>query len=104
MLPRDKEGLNFPNIWGYNLACLLRHIMDWLHESSFFSNWKIEVALTAPWSLQTLLHSRFSRIPALVQRSALLRDTIMHKAWKEVRKAHPFVQTYASVGSSRGTL
>lgn len=56
MLPRSEGGLNFPNLRGYNLACLTRHVLDWYNSSNCFSNWRFESALAAPWHLLDFLN------------------------------------------------
>lgn len=79
-------GVNFPNIRGYNLACLFRHALDWVHEVNCYSNWDLESSLAAPWSLLSLLHTGVASLPTGIKGSLTLRDTII--AWREVRKLH----------------
>lgn len=85
MLSKEEGGINFPNLSGYNLSCLLRHVLDWLRQASCFSNWELESELAAPWPLISLIHTGFPELPTHVKHSVTLRDTIV--AWKEVRKA-----------------
>lgn len=91
MLPRDERGINLPNLRGYNISCLFRHVLDWLHGENYFSNWDLETELAHPWPLVSLLHTRYSNLPTQIKHSITLRDTIA--AWKEVRKVHglPFI-------------
>lgn len=86
MMSKPEGGLNFPNIRGYNLACLLRHALDWYHGTNCFSNWALEASLAHPWSLLALLHTKVSSLPKDVKWSLTLRDTVI--AWREVRKIY----------------
>lgn len=78
-------GINFPNLRGYNLSCLMRHVLDWFHETSGSSNWEQESELATTWSLISLAHTVFSQVPIHIKHSVTLRNTIT--AWKETRKA-----------------
>lgn len=85
MLPTVKGGLNLPDLRSYNLASLLRHGADWIKGTSHYSNIEVETALASPWSLTSLLHTKFSSLPKTIRNSLLLKDTIV--AWKACRKA-----------------
>lgn len=85
MLPKEDRSFNFPNLRGYNLAYLLRYVVDWFQTANCFSNWKLESKLASPWPLTSLLHTDFSALPQRIKSSVTLRDTII--SWKEVCKA-----------------
>lgn len=101
MMSKEEGGINFPSLRGYNLACLMRHVLDWLHRTKCFSNWEIESNLAAPWPLASLIHTRYSNLPPHVKQSVTLRDTII--TWKETRLWPPLpsFQIYALVGTPR---
>lgn len=84
MLPKVEGGLNLPDIRGYNIACLLRHVLDWIKGTNQFSSCSLEADLASPWHLMALLHTKWAHLPKLVRSSVLLRDTIV--TWKELRK------------------
>lgn len=82
-MPRGEGGLNIPNIKMYNIACLLRHALDWLTHSSRYSNWEVEHAWP-PHGIQWLC----SIFPLINVRTCCvimssLKDTIT--AWRDVR-------------------
>lgn len=58
-LPRGERGLNVPNIKLYNMACLLRHAIDWITGSSNYLNFDMEEAFASPWDFTALLHSPY---------------------------------------------
>lgn len=56
-------GNNLPDVRGYNLACLTRHFIDWIHRTSHFSSYSLEADLGSPGSLVALLHTPMSKLP-----------------------------------------
>lgn len=56
-LSKTQGRLNLPNICLYNLACHLRHALDWFTNTSHYSNIQLEQATTQPWHLAAMLHS-----------------------------------------------
>lgn len=83
-LPRAEGGLNIPNLKCYNLACLLRHAMDWLTHKSNYSNGELEDGMVSPWTLANILHTPLKCLPPHVRTNMLFRDTII--AWRDIRK------------------
>lgn len=77
-------GLNLPQLRGYNIACLSRHWLDWMHGTQYYSNREMEESLTVGWSLVGLLHAKFSMLPTSVKTPTLLRDLLV--MWKELQK------------------
>lgn len=85
MAPREECGVTVPDVRGYNLACLSRHFIDWLHITSHFSSFQMEADLSFPWDITALLHtSPCENYPPNIKKSILLKDTIM--LWKLVRE------------------
>lgn len=83
-LPKAQGGINLPNIRLYNIICLFRHSMDWVMDTSTFSNLSVEKAMAHPLDLSTLLHVPSSRLPRGLKNNVILKDTIV--AWQSVRR------------------
>lgn len=83
-LPRSEGGANLPNIRVYNLSCLLRICLDWILQTSRYSNFDLEAQMVTLYCLPALLHSKLRSIPPHLQHNLLIRDTLI--AWREVRQ------------------
>ncbi|KAG8595963.1 hypothetical protein GDO81_001689 [Engystomops pustulosus] len=99
MLSKWEGGINLPNIRGYNLACLFRHVVDWINGTAKYSNTNLERELVAPNDVVTLLHTSFSKRP-LIARQSLVRDTLV--AWKE--EPSTSIQKFPALGQFLGRL
>lgn len=75
LLPRSEGGAKLPNLRVYNLSCLLRVCMDWITQSSKYTNHELETHLASPYSLPALLHCKLRSIPAHLQQNLLICDT-----------------------------
>lgn len=97
-LPRREGGISLPHIRMYNLACLLRTSLDWITQSSRYSNFSLESHMAHPYSLVALLHCRWKSVPSPHQHNLLLRDTAV--AWRESRKilkVSPFMSIHLPI-------
>lgn len=97
-LPRREGGISLPNVRIYNLACLLRISLDWVAQTSRYSNFYLETAMVYPYSLVALLHCKWKSIPPPLQHNLLLRDTAI--AWREIRKSlklSPFISRHLPI-------
>lgn len=97
-LPRQEGGINPPNVRLYNLACLLWIGLDWIAQSSHYSNYSLEPLMAHPYTLVALLHCKWKSIPVPFQHNLLLRDTAI--AWREVRKClklSPFMSRHLTI-------
>lgn len=83
-LPRSEGGANLPNIRVYNLSCLLRVCLDWILQTSQYSNFDLEAQMVTPYCLPALLHSKLRSIPPHLQHNLLIRDMLI--AWREIRQ------------------
>lgn len=79
-----EEEVNFQNVRGYNLSCLLRHVLDWIAGASRYSNTELEQAAVQPWALSAILNCKVSQLPGHSKANVLYRDTVL--AWSEVHK------------------
>lgn len=94
-LPRREGGISLPNVRTYNLACLLRISLDWVAQTSRYSNFPLETEMVHPYSLVALLHCKWKSIPLPLQHNLLLQDTAI--AWREIRKSlklSPFISSH----------
>lgn len=80
----NEGGLGLPNLRLYNLAALLRHAMDWITGDSTYSNTLMEQAGATPWKLESLLHTKISKLPDNIRLNLVYRDTIL--TWRETLK------------------
>lgn len=97
-LPRREGGISLPHIRMYNIACLLRTSIDWITQSSRYSNFSLESDMAHPYSLAGLLHCRWKSVPPPHQHNLLLRDTAV--AWREARKIlkiSPFMSSHLPI-------
>lgn len=74
-LPRREGGANLPNLRLYNLFSLLRVCLDWLLQSSKYSNYDLTSQMTSPFSLPALLHCGLRSLPLNLKHNLLIRDT-----------------------------
>lgn len=79
-------GMAFPDIRRYNLACMARHIADWINGTSHYLALSQERGFCAPCSLVALLHARLINIPDWIEQSILIKDTIA--TWRILRKKY----------------
>lgn len=83
MASKCKGGLQLSNAKLYNLTCLARQAMDWISHTSFHSNYALEEALSHPWNLTALLHTKPSRLPQKLKENTLIKDTAV--TWRTIR-------------------
>lgn len=83
-LSRSELGANLPNLRLYNLSCLMRVCLDWLLQSSKYSNYDLEFQMTSPLSLPDLLHCNLIFLPLNLKPNLLIRDTFV--SWCETRR------------------
>lgn len=67
-LPRTEGGTNLRNIRVYNLACLLRTGIDWILQTSRYSNYELESNMVHPLNL-VALHSSLQKIPTNIEQN-----------------------------------
>lgn len=77
----NKGGVQFPDIRLYNMACLLRHALDWINNTSHYSKTNLERKGAHPWHLEAILHTKVSSLPSRLKQRVLYRETVI--AWRE---------------------
>lgn len=75
--PEERGGANLPIIRVYNLSCLLRICLDWISNTSRYSNHELESQLAAPYGLPPLLHCKLWSTPPHLRQNLLFRDTMI---------------------------
>lgn len=66
------EGeIYLPNLRGYNVASLSRHLIEWIHGISYYSNYEQESALVVIWELTLFLHTAYKIITFAISGKAL---------------------------------
>lgn len=62
-IPKTEGGMNLQNIQLYNLACLLKHSLDWITKQSTCTNVEQEQEMMALWDPEAILHTPMSKMP-----------------------------------------
>lgn len=83
-LPKELGGFALPDVNYFAQAAHFRHIVDWLLNSSTFSNFGLEQDLFAPYSLSALLHTPQRLIPKDIVVNPLFADT--YRSWHLISK------------------
>lgn len=83
-LPKCEWGLGMPNVRVYNMSCLLRYAMNWLSDSSKYSNNCLESGNLGKWTLINLLHSNLYHLPPTMRTHSLYQDTM--GTWRQLRR------------------
>lgn len=65
-------------------TCLAGYFMDWLSDSSKFTNRDLESSYVGEWPLIHILHSHPYKLPLAIRTHALFKDTIA--TWRLIRK------------------
>lgn len=55
---QERGGVNLPHVKGYDIACLSRHLRDWINQTGYYSNYKLESALVGERNLVALLYAQ----------------------------------------------
>lgn len=92
LLPKALGGYGLPDLVTFTQSAHFRHIADWLLQRSEYSNFELETALLAPYSLSALLHAPKTNIPARIASGVLFAGT--YKAWIHLNKCLQLEYTY----------
>uniref|UniRef100_A0A803JAB7 Reverse transcriptase domain-containing protein n=1 Tax=Xenopus tropicalis TaxID=8364 RepID=A0A803JAB7_XENTR len=83
---KTNGGINFPNLYNYNVAALLRHVGDWTYNTNTYSNLELEHTLMEATNLNFLLHLPPNELTTNQKNNPLFIHT--YKAWHTIRHKH----------------